>query len=458
MFITSGTTKARSVPGSSFSYRSTRSATPNGVYTLFSDTVGLCDGTQITESDRNRWPLPKKGPLEDVGSEFFTQKKELVTNKFPYSILYLKPISTGNRYTKSYGNIIANCFKTHSQLPTYQGAPDVPLKLDFPPDLSSSRSALEVKGAIAVAACAPANQIANAASAVGELMQDLPAIPGVALWESRLKAISTAVRAGAGEFLNVVFAISPTIGDMKQFLTAVHNIDKVVDQFERDSGRVVRREFHFPKEVTVTEEVLSNVYSPVGMMKNIITGEAYNTFNSSNHNSLPCYETVRTRTVEREIWFSGAFTYHLPTWYDSHDKTDRKRLMAQLFGAKPDLNTLWQLTPWSWAVDWVFDAGTFVKNLNDHFLYGTVMRYGYVMETTTVTDVYSAGSIAGIVNPANMSSYGNSPYPAVSPVTLRTTTKKRIQANPFGFGLNWDGLSSTQKAIAAALGITRVVR
>jgi len=50
------------------------------------------------------------------------------------------------------------------------------------------------------------------------------------------------------------------------------------------------------------------------------------------------------------------------------------------------------------------------------------------------------------------------PYPAVAPVTVRTTVKKRIKANPFGFGISWDGLSTTQQAIAAALGITRAVR
>jgi len=130
--------------------------------------------------------------------------------------------------------------------------------------------------------------------------------------------------------------------------------------------------------------------------------------------------------------------------------------MAKLLGAQPDLNTLWQLTPWSWAVDWFSDAGNLVKNLQSKISYGTVMRYGYVMEKTTVTDTYSAGLQDTSLDPT----YGalQPPYPVVSPITLRVTTKKRVQANPFGFGLSWDGLSSTQKAIVAALGITRVVR
>lgn len=128
--------------------------------------------------------------------------------------------------------------------------------------------------------------------------------------------------------------------------------------------------------------------------------------------------------------------------------------MAKLFGASPDLNTLWQLAPWSWAVDWFSNAGSFVQNLNSLHDYGTILRYGYIMETTTVTDTFTA---SGPYSPVGLAGVSQ-PYPYVTPVTLRVTTKKRVAANPFGFGVSWDSLSSVQQAIAAALGITRVVR
>jgi hypothetical protein len=308
---------------------------------------------------------------------------------------------------------------------------------------------LEVKGSIAVAACNPGNQIAAAASAVGELLQDVPRIPGVALWKARLQALET-VAASGDEFLNFIFGISPTLGDMTSFLKASHKVDKLVNQFIRDSGRSVRRSFHFPKEMT--DETTTLIYSsPAG---NTSTDNGYS---PSPFRCLPTYKTMRRRVVERDIWFSGAFTYHLPGWYETGDREARIRLTAQLFGAKPDFNTLWQLTPWSWAVDWFSNAGSFVKNLSSLINYGTVLRYGYVMETTTVTDTYFAGDMTRVCYPGYEGVF-LPPYPAIHPVTLRTTTKKRIQANPFGFGLSWDSLSSVQKAIVAALGITRVVR
>jgi hypothetical protein len=132
--------------------------------------------------------------------------------------------------------------------------------------------------------------------------------------------------------------------------------------------------------------------------------------------------------------------------------------MAKLFGAEPDMNTVWALAPWSWAVDWFVDAGAVINNLQSMVNYGTVLRYGYLMEETITTDTYSAGKQVSTTLKSDVASGIPAPYPAISPVTLRITTKKRIQANPFGFGVSWDGLSTIQQAIVAALGITRVVR
>jgi len=39
----------------------------------------------------------------------------------------------------------------------------------------------------------------------------------------------------------------------------------------------------------------------------------------------------------------------------------------------------------------------------------------------------------------------------------KTVHKSRFPANPFGFGVGWEGLSPTQLAITAALGITRAL-
>jgi len=433
---------------------------PTGQNAATNTTKASVNGTQITESDGNFWPPPKGAGFEDRGSEFYTQKREILYgDKLPFVELFPKNAPYGEsdtsptsflyrlRYTPA-ANFLA-CFDDS----TYLQRPVVPFVPDWPTDSSSSKSQLNAKGAIAVSNCAPGNAIAQAATAIGELMQDVPKVPGAHLWESRLRALGTV--ALAGEFLNYQFGIAPTIGDMGDFLKAVHKVDRLVDQFIRDSGRVVRRSFHFPKESTTTESVIPNRISPAGYWSLTNNPSLKGMWGMANRGSaIPWHSTIRRRTVEQETWFSGAFTYHMPRGYDNHSKGDRRRLMAQFFGAKPDLETLWNLAPWSWAADWFVDVGSLIKNLQNKINYGTIMPYGYVMQKTVVTDTFMAGKVRNFSYPGAIPA----PYPPVPNVTLRVTTKKRVQANPFGFGVTWDGLSPTQAAIAAALGITRVVR
>jgi len=470
LFISSGTSRRRTLPGPSFSIRERTTNTSDGIHFYWypwSKAVSIATGgTQITESDYNRWPLPKEKPTEDHGSEFYTLKQEVITSKFPYSQLYFRYPAFPDYKGILEGSLIANCFDVRAPYgsPLKTGESLLPLKYSFPPDLSSTRAALNVKGATAVAACSPVNQIANAASSIGELLQKhgVPNIPGLRLLRSRLVALQTVAKFGE-EFLNVEFGILPTISDGRSLLKGMAEIDIRVDQFIRDSGRDVRRKFVFPKEITVSDTILGDRYSPLGVaVANTAPLKAVPGFPSDVTGvpgSFPAFETRRRRTVERETWFSGAFTYHIPDSYDTNSKSDRRRLMAKLLGAQPDLNTLWQLAPWSWAIDWFSDAGTFVKNLQSYLSYGSILRYGYVMETTTVTDTFYAGNKITTNFTGNLRLDGSHPpWPVVTPITLRTTVKKRVKANPFGFGISWDGLSPVQLAIAAALGITRVVR
>jgi len=452
LFIESGKTKSRTILGPVFSLLGLREDTPPKKIRFRDLTVPL-DGIQITESDGNRWPLPKGEALEDHGSEFYTRKTEVLPPKLAYRYLRFIGITVPTVFQNYYLSgsfLVANAWGSNGL--TFAGNTSR-RDLLAPPfaDLSSTRAALNVKGSIAIAACSPTNQVAQAARSVGELLKDVPALPGLALIKSRLRAVEV-VAASASEFLNTIFAVAPTVDDILSFYKAVNKIDKLVDQYERDAGKVVRRSFHFPKEMSdETTEVTGD--SPIGCDR----AYGQNPMYPEPALALPVYKTMRRRVIEREIWFSGAFTYYLPPGYDTEDKKDRMKLTADLLGGKPTLETLWQLAPWSWAVGWFSNTNSFVKNLSSLVQHGQVLRYGYVMEKTTVTDTYFAGDVVRVPTLPHSAMF-KAPYPAVSSITFRTTVKKRIKANPFGFGVSWDGLSPVQAAIAAALGITRVVR
>jgi hypothetical protein len=118
---------------------------------------------------------------------------------------------------------------------------------------------------------------------------------------------------------------------------------------------------------------------------------------------------------------------------------------SHLLGIELTPETLWNLAPWSWAVDWFSNTGDVVSNLTSWSSDGLVMHYGYMMEHSIVTrNYYSRGSRFLFAN-------GSS----APDLRFVTETKQRVRANPFGFNATWSGLSPVQTAIAAALGLSR---
>jgi len=125
---------------------------------------------------------------------------------------------------------------------------------------------------------------------------------------------------------------------------------------------------------------------------------------------------------------------------------DHATRAIDVLGLDLDLEVLWNAAPWSWAVDWFSNTGDLIHNMNRWSTDGLVLKYGYIMEHSVVRDKYT------FVGPTGMKPV--STYPPS--VTLVTETKIRRRATPFGFGLTLSGFTNQQKAIVAALGISRV--
>jgi len=85
------------------------------------------------------------------------------------------------------------------------------------------------------------------------------------------------------------------------------------------------------------------------------------------------------------------------------------------------------------------------------------MRYGYMMEETisTYSTEYNDTSW-NVLTKTSPKKVGKTRAGSCSRGEI-TIHKSRCPANPFGFGVSWEGLSPTQLAITAAVGITRLL-
>jgi len=381
-------------------------------------------GNQVTDSEGHPFRNKKNRPGGDVGGPFFSQSTSWVS------------VPEARDYEVHRFN--------GSQIWAWQHAtvwPVNPLTLTFPSPIASSDTELDAKGTTAIARSSPTNSVADAATFLGELVKDgLPHLPGIRLWEERIKAYQKL----GDEFLNHVFGWLPFVGDIKQIAHGVRRADAVMRQYERDAGKMVRRRYNFPVQRSVDRTVLATNASPYLWNSNT-TGGTSGVLESAHGTG----DVVRTVETVRKVWFSGAYTYHLPTGYDSRDGLARNAAEAKkVFGATLTPDTLWELTPWSWAIDWFSNAGDVIHNLTSWKAYGLVLRYGYIMEETSTTVTYTHENKVAHPNP-------DDPYLfKCEPLVLAQTTKIRRPATPFGFGVSLSGLSTIQTAILGALGLT----
>lgn len=388
--------------------------------------LGTILGTQVTVSEGHPWKQRHQANASsDIGGDFWTQRKH-VESRFPRVTLRATVKSCPGVWTE-----IITDTPVWPTLPIYIGKAGSPLA--FPPSHETPDGDLLKLGATAVARCSPTNSLSDVTTFLGELYREgLPRL-GISSWEDR----TVRAQKAGDDYLNYQFGWSPYLSELRSFATGIRRADEVLSQFERDSGKSVRRRYEFP---SVTSEQTEFVY---------VDGPYYGPFNVEFMDPARTQGVNRTRRIEKRRWFSGAFTYHLPRGYDSRNEMTRLASQANvLFGLDLTPETVWNLTPWSWAADWFTNTGDVLQNLTDWSRYGLILRYGYIMEHVTVRDVITR------VYPRPFKDKAIS----VPELVLVTETKKRLRANPFGFGITWESLSPFQLSILGALGLSRGTR
>lgn len=376
-------------------------------------------GSQVTDSENH--PGYRRGlrDLADYGGPFFSQKR-YVDDKISPRINF--------RGSRRIGPGLNSDQIVSAQ---YEG-PCLPINLgsnSWPTFIDSSADALDEVGASLVAGCLPTNSPADASQFLGELLQ-----AGPKMGFDLLKKGTSKAKAAGDDYLNAQFGWAPIAKDIGSFLAAVYTADIVMRQYERDAGRVVRRGNSFSPESDKSSSVFRQNESP---WTAISTGGMFG-------NNTGQGRVLRMREVSRERWFSGAFTYYLPSGYNARSEMSKRAFMVKhMLGLRLTPDVAWELAPWSWAADWFTNVGDVLHNITAFASNGLVMRYGYVMEHSFVRDTYAFDGETGFTRPT-----------VVPTLTLVAETKVRRKANPFGFGITWGGLSPFQLSIAAALGLS----
>lgn len=389
--------KRNVVTGSAVATTTLSNGVPGKTYTSeFSD-------RQTTTSEGHLWPPQDEEKLRDIGGEFLTER---------YTIT-----GAPGRLHGSYTQF--GVTKSINGQCVYPG--DMPILPAKP-----SNAQLDAWGTTAIARCNPTKSAVDMSVFLGELIKEgLPSLVGAQAWKEK----TAKARSAGGEYLNVQFGWVPMVSEVRSLAVAVKDAERILKQYERDAGKPVRRRYDFPSE-DVLVHTGGNSYGVPLTQESTFGGQQY---------------VNQTQITFERVWFSGMFKYWIPK-NDGLAGTLGKYIdyADKLLGLELTPETLWNLAPWSWAIDWFTNVGDVLSNISAFNFDHLVMKYGYIMCHQQVKRLRSwpGTAIQGGVA-------GGGTWEAVA------YRKIRRQATPYGFGLNLDGLSAYQWSILAALGMTK---
>lgn len=311
---------------------------------------------------------------------------------------------------------------------------------------------LEVVGSALHNAALPTTSRANLALTLAELKKD--GLPNFLLSDITWRKIRglrdqvdnlprAAFRETGSDYLNFQFGIAPLVSDIKDLIQACLNANKIVLDFTGNGSTP-----QFSKTVRRTRSRVDNAYDE---KRSIGSSQIGGTIMGSHTRILSQGTTSSFTTTGDKYKFVGAFQYKLPV-----NDTVVGQLLAfeakanHLLGLRVTPATLYELTAFSWLIDWFSNLGDIISNASGYLDNGLVLKYGYIMRHRILT--YHFRHDRALIE--NDDKYGGNL--TVSPeFTWTHEFKDRQRAHPFGFGLKAGELSAYQLSILAALGISR---
>lgn len=279
---------------------------------------------------------------------------------------------------------------------------------------------LRASGTTAIARTEPTQSEYSMATALGELMSSVPSAVGSSLLKERVRA----ARSAGSEYLNVEFGWKPLVADVRAFLNGVQNTDHIMRSYQEGSRRKIRQRLVFLPENRFHIEKTS-----INVLPN-----PRSWFSASGTCSL---------SETRETWFSGTYMYYVPP-LESMNTLSRMALTARkVHGVELTPEVVWNLAPWSWAVDWFGNVGDVMHNVSAIGRDGLTLHHAYIMSRYKRVKSYQ-GTITG-------------PGGAQRPTSMTESKVHQVRhaASPYGFNLGWDDFSPRQIAITTALGLSR---
>jgi len=301
----------------------------------------------------------------------------------------------------------------------------------FLPGSPTEESEIREDGALAMNATRPGRPAVNLLTTAGELVLDEAPLPQeLNRWKEKTRFFKNL----ANHHLLVQFGWLPLLADIQGFLKDVVHGDNAIKNASRASGTDQHVGIRFQPDLA------SVSFTEVGYPALRYDGYTF---------AYGQLAVTTTRSVGKKSWFEGTWTSFFPGYPEAiaAEQAKHSGLAARFLSvAKPTPKMVWDLAPWSWAVDWCTGFGRSLEIASNLIDDGMVLRNAFIMnhwKNETLVEFKGA-------------SYNN-PYNQIGSGTVQTLfeVKTRFPSAPyFGFASAGE-FSPRQLSILAALGISR---
>jgi hypothetical protein len=288
-------------------------------------------------------------------------------------------------------------------------------------------------------------------------LRDLPKIPGQsflrALRGRPLKEIAKAAQthassflgATANEYLNWEFGWRPFVKDLQDFRKVLKTLDTSLARLVAENNKNIRRRASLGSDTVITPDVGTPWSSSFPMWN---CGGYGSTASATGH-TYHTATTTRTTTT----WFCAGYRYSIR---DTSSWLWKGKAAAVLLGVLPTPKLLYDITPWTWLLNWTGEAdelGQWLSYVSPTAVDALVTRYAFTMRTVVTTEVLTSQCLLDPIDTPTRRWQGTK---GTLTSIRRSTTKQRGTGwSPFGNSYPSSALTKRQLAVLAALGISR---
>lgn len=251
-----------------------------------------------------------------------------------------------------------------------------------------------------------------------------------------------------GSNLNIAFGILPGVRDIQAAAQAVVDSEDILRQFLLDSNKLVERR---RKRVIDTGTYKGSITNTYGTAHFIGASGRLDIATSLQVNS-PYSGTSMKQEVDA-VWIESLRTFATFEYFafDPDGFLGRLNSYSQrahlLLGATASADVAWEVTPYSWLMDWYYDIGgllSYQESVASDSL--AARRCGFVHE------ILVSGTVK--CTPILKNPSYNTVDPAFWLVPFSFKDQTRLPGTPYDMGISWSGFSSKRAFILGSLGLT----